>query len=65
MAKRQLYCTYRRYHKGMGKYEASLYDDTAKHGLAAGTFPTVDAVKKWGRQWAKAKNATIKFEKVG
>ena len=61
---RQLYCVYRVAHKGMGKYQATISDDATHKVLATGGFPSADAVKKWGRQWAKAKSAKIKFERV-
>lgn len=64
MATRELYVVYRLAHKGQGKYQATLHDDTNNKTLATGGFPTVDAVKKWARQWAKAKKAKVSFERV-
>jgi len=44
---------------GQGKYRASLtlLRDDKRVGSATGTFPTVDAVKRWGRDWKKARKA--------
>ncbi len=61
---RKLYCVYRVAHKGMGKYQATISDDTTHKTLGTGGFPNADAVKKWGRMWARAKNASVVFERV-
>ncbi len=64
MAKKNLYCVYFLSHKGQGKYHAQIQDDDAHKQLATGGFPSVDAVKKWARQWAKAKGAKITIERI-
>lgn len=42
----EIYCTYRTYHKGYGKYDARLKIDGHRDVLT-GSFPSVRAVKAW------------------
>jgi len=60
MAKpKSIHCVYFRVGKGQGKWGARI-----SYQNATGTFPTIDAVKKWARNWARSINATITFEKL-
>ncbi len=54
-----IHCTYFRVGTGLGKWGARLSSVNA-----SGTFPTIDAVKRWARDWAKYKKARLTFERV-
>ena len=58
MAKKEgLHCVYYESGTGQGKYKARIGSMTAG-------FPTVAKLKKWARQYAKAKDRSVTFEKV-
>ena len=76
--KKEMRVFYYKYHRAYGNYKAYIkavmYDRNKKYidgsmelnaklRNAQGTFPTIEAVKKWGREWAKRLNARVTFEK--
>ena len=52
-----IHCTYHKWYKGEGTYQARCA------GMSGG-FKTVAAVKAWARKIAKARKTTVTFEHI-